>query len=288
MSSPALAVEEVLRGDVAKVRPDNAVIRISPRQAANFQTVAALPNPPAALMGPLALDGSVPVLLPILDYVRQLLTNPFPREPESTDLRLDIASHRQRLYESIVAVVGILRNVIASMARDLPMSPDDRNNYQRLRTLYFSAFEIGNSLRRTMDAEGIVAFPTTSFSVYTWPRHYIVVTPGTSARHANFGGSSMPYPWRNPYLFTPHLGPHYFERGMGHRDALMETGYWDENDYPDEASIDPPANEEREARNNGIWEEDEDDNNDILEEDVDDDPRQMINENIYLRDSEDP
>ncbi|BFF95720.1 uncharacterized protein DMAD_13063 [Drosophila madeirensis] len=268
MSRLTLAAEEVRQGSVAQARAHNAVIGIQPRVAGNLRTAFVPRTPPAALMAPLAQDGSAPVLLPILDYVRELLINPFPREPEALDLRLDIAAHRHLLYESILMVVDILSNVIEAMAREALLSLDDQCNFLRLCTLYFAAYDIENSLRRTMDALGIVDIPTVNYSAYTWPRHHVEVTLGTNASQSN------PYLWRNAYLFTPHLGPHYFERGLGHRDALMETGYWDENDYPDEASIDPPENEAEE-------DDDGDENNE------DEAPPCMVNENIYLRDIED-
>ncbi|XP_034667374.1 uncharacterized protein LOC117900920 [Drosophila subobscura] len=252
MSRPTLAAEEVRQGSVAQARAHNAVIGIPPRVAGNLRTAFVPRTPPAALMAPLAQDGSAPVLLPILDYVRELLINPFPREPEALDLRLDIAAHRHLLYESILMVVDILSNVIEAMARDALLSLDDQCNFLRLCTLYFAAHDIENSLRRTMDALGIFDIPTVNYSVYTWPRHYVEVTLG-----------------------TPHLGPHYFERGLGHRDALMETGYWDENDYPDEASIDPPENE-AEAQNNG----EDDDGDENYEDEA---PPCMVNENFPPR-----
>ncbi|EDW29228.1 GL18522 [Drosophila persimilis] len=246
MSIPRLAGEVLPHVAEEQARPDNALIRIEPRQVGDLQAVAVPPTPPAALMGPLAVDGSAPVLLPILDYVRELLAHPFPREPESTDYRLHIASHRQRLLECITTVVGILRNVMSAMARDSPLSAEERRNFQKLRTLYFSAFDIGNSLRRTIDAAG--------HTVYSWPRHYVVMSPGLNSPDTSFGGSSMLFPWRNPYLFTPHLGAHYFERGMEQREAHMEREFWDEHDYLDEASTGPPDNV-MEDQNNGTLEE---------------------------------
>ncbi|SPP79603.1 uncharacterized protein LOC117582649 [Drosophila guanche] len=246
MSRLTLAAEDVREGSVAQARAHNAVICIPPRQAP--------PTPPAA---PLAQEGSAPALLPILDYLRELLIN-----PEPLDLTLDIADHRHLLYESILMVVDILSNVIEAMARHALLSLDDQYNFLRLCTLYFAAYDIENSLRRTMDALGNFDIPTDNYSVYTWPRHYAEVTLGTNS------AQSSPYLWRNAYLFTPHLGPHYFERGLGHRDALMATGYWNENDAPDN---------EAEGHNNGVSEEDEDENNEEYEA-----PSCMVNENIYV------